>query len=44
MACRRRALPCGAPAAPLTTASQDGDLTIVQRAYTLSRAQLAPNP
>jgi len=29
---------------PLTTASQDGDLTIVQRAYTLSRAQLAPNP
>jgi hypothetical protein len=30
--------------ARLTTASQDGDLTIVQRAYTLSRAQLAPNP
>jgi hypothetical protein len=29
---------------PLTTPSQDGDLTIVQRAYTLSRAQLAPNP
>jgi hypothetical protein len=29
---------------PLTTASQDGDLTIVQRAYSLSRAQLAPNP
>jgi hypothetical protein len=32
------------PGAQLTTASQDGDLTIVQRAYTLSRTQLAPNP
>ena len=32
------------PGASLTTASQDGDLTIVQRAYSLSRAQLAPNP